>query len=68
MKSSRVLVLLFMGTNFTISKHVQTFTQCSTGYVDDQVCVYIVPQPVERRVEPILSKRFSSLQTSQKRF
>ena len=49
-------------TNCTFSKHVQTFTQCSTGYVDDQVCVYIVPQPVERRVEPILSIRFSSLQ------
>ena len=68
MKSSRVLMLLFMETNFTFSKHAQTFTQCSIGYVGSQVCVYIVLQPVERRVEPILLKRFSSLQTSQKRF
>ena len=26
----------------------------SKGYVDTQVCVYIAPQPIERRVERLL--------------
>ena len=56
-----------MRTNFTFSKLARTFTQCLMGYVNNQVCLYVVPKAAERRVEPILSKRFSSLQICQKR-
>ena len=59
MKSSRVLVLLLWGG---------LILHCPSKLVDNQVCVYIELQPVERRVEPIVSKRFSSLQTTRKGF